>query len=344
MTKVKKIAVEADASEQRLDRWLKRQIPALSQIIIEKMCRKGELRIDSCRARPSTRLKLGQVVRIPPLSETKKKAPKKSIYLAAKQVELIKSTVIFKDDDIIVINKPSGLAVQGGSGQRNNHVDAMLVALQEESYEKPRLVHRLDKDTSGILLVARSRKAADKLTNSFKQRKVTKMYWALVSGNLPEPSGTIKYSLSRKKGRGLGDKMICVQPNEVNRFTDAKSAQTDYVVIETIPKLFSWIGLLPVTGRTHQLRAHMAAIACPIIGDKKYGNTDTLKKTEKPTRNISEIGQEKLHLHARSISFTHPIKGNDVFFEAELPSHMLKTWGVFGWEQKSAPKNPFNEY
>ena len=256
MSRVQTLTVGADDADQRLDRWLRRQFPHLPQGRIEKMCRKGELRVDGGRVKANTRLEAGQQVRIPPLPEPGdiQTAPKPQVSNA--DARMIQNAVIYRDDHIIALNKPPGLPVQGGSKQAR-HVDGLAEALRFGLEEKPRLVHRLDKDTSGVLIMARSRAVAKALTASFRHRNTRKIYWAAVAG-VPSPRmGTIKFGLVKAPGpgaRGEGEKMLCLHPREVEATEGAKHATSDYAVIEAAGGRCAWVALVPVTGRTHQLR------------------------------------------------------------------------------------------
>ena len=253
---------------------------------------------------------------------------------------------MYKDDYIIAINKPAGLAVQGGSGQMR-HVDGLSAALKFDLENKPKLVHRLDKDTSGVLLLARTGLAASGLTKAFQSRETRKIYWAAVAG-CPHPKvGTIKYGLIKASGHGpngSGEKMQCIHPNEVADMSDAKHATTDYSVLEDVGKRASWVALVPITGRTHQLRAHMAELGNPIVGDGKYGTNAQTNEGDGWGAQLGGDISRKMHLHARSITFTHPITKKEIHVTAELPDHMEKTWATFGWEVKYAPIDPFEVY
>jgi len=344
---VQYLEVDADGQDQRLDRWFRRMFPHVPQGRIEKMCRKGEIRVDGGRVKTSTRLATGQQVRVPPLPEpdpsNERPAPAS---VSAADAEMIRACVLYRDDDMIVLNKPAGLPVQGGSGQ-SRHVDGLAEALKFGFDEKPRLVHRLDKDTSGVLLLARTGRAAAALTRAFQSKQTRKIYWALVAGHPEQMVGTIKFGLVKQAGHGPhgeGEKMICVPPAEVETTPGAKRAISDFVVIETVGKRATWVGLVPVTGRTHQLRAHMAAIGCPIIGDGKYGGSAQVNEGEGWGAGIGGDLSRKMHLHARSISLRHPSTGKEMFFEAPLPDHMQRTWDYFGWNLKWAPKDPFEIY
>ncbi len=346
MKRVQLIEVAADDAGMRLDRWLRRRFPQLGQGRIEKMCRKGELRIDGGRVKAATRLDTGQMVRVPPLPEGP--APMvvpKTQDISPEDARMIREAVIWRDDDIIAINKPAGLPVQGGSGQRR-HVDGLAEALKFGLDEKPRLVHRLDKDTSGILLLARNGRAARGLTRAFAARTTRKIYWAVVAG-VPSPRmGTIRFGLVKAPGHGphgAGERMICLHPDQVAGHDGARHATSDYAVLETAGRRASWVALVPVTGRTHQLRAHMAEIGHPIIGDGKYGTNRQTNEGDGWGAQLGGDVSRKLHLHARMLSFFHPVTGNRLTLVAPLPPHMRKTWELFAWDERDVPADPFDE-
>ena len=347
MSGVQIIEVDEDGQNQRLDRFLRRTFPELGQGRIEKMCRKGECRVNGGRVRASTRLSFGQSVRVPPLPDIKDMPRDTATAKITKaDAQMIRASVLYKDDYIIAINKPAGLAVQGGSGQMR-HVDGLSAALKFDLENKPKLVHRLDKDTSGVLLLARTGLAASGLTKAFQSRETRKIYWAAVAG-CPHPKvGTIKYGLIKATGHGpngSGEKMQCIHPNEVADMSDAKHATTDYSVLEDVGKRASWVALVPITGRTHQLRAHMAELGNPIVGDGKYGTNAQTNEGDGWGAQLGGDISRKMHLHARSITFTHPITKKEIHITAELPDHMEKTWATFGWEVKYAPIDPFEVY
>ena len=345
MSQIKFRKIESDDQDQRLDRWLKRSFPVLNQIKIEKLCRKGEIRLNKGRVKPSRRLALGDIVRIPPIQNDKVVLSKPSILFSEYDIKIIKRAVIYQDDHLLVINKPPGLASQGGSSQKDRHVDSLSGVFKKKgNTEKPKLVHILDKDTSGILILAKNRKTAEFMTKSFKLKTVEKIYWALVAGVPKEDIGTIRFSLAKKKLSNGVEKVVPILPHEEKNYLDAKRSITDYVVIEKVSQRTSWLGLSPITGRTHQLRAHLAAIGCPIIGDTKYGIRKQTNNGEGWGAHIGGIISRKLHLHARSITFEHPMTGELMFLEADLPSHMANAWDTFNWDLKWAPKNPFKIY
>ena len=347
MSGPEQVTVAPEEADLRLDRWLRRRHPHVPQGLVERMCRKGEIRVNGGRVRPATRLEAGQTVRLPPLPELRdggaETAPQPAVSEA--DAAMIRACVIWRDDDVLALNKPPGLAVQGGSGQRR-HVDGLAEALRFGAEEKPRLVHRLDRDTSGVLLMARSARAASGLTRAFRDRTARKTYWAAVAG-LPSPrAGTIRYGLVKAPGHGSGgegEKMLCIPPDDIARTEGAKRATTDYRVIEAAAQRAAWVALRPVTGRTHQLRAHMAAIGHPVVGDGKYG-TNAQENTG--TGWGAQLGggvSRKLHLHARSLDLIHPRTGALLSLTAPLPEHMARTWELFGWRPGDAPADPFGE-
>ncbi len=342
MSKVQTLPVAAGEGDQRLDRWLKRRFPHLRQGRIEKMCRKGEIRVDGGRVKSSTRVEEGQQVRIPPLPDPNA-VEDRPRDISPADAKMIQSCVIYKDDHVIALNKPAGLPTQGGSKQ-TKHVDGLAEALRFGLEEKPRLVHRLDKDTSGVLLLARTRLAAKKLTEAFRHRNTEKIYWALVAG-VPIPKlGSVKYGLVKMPGhgrKGENEKMRCVHPREVDSVEGAKRAHTDYTVLTSLADRTAWLALTPVTGRTHQLRAHMAEIGHPIIGDGKYGGSQQENLGDGWGAGMGEEIGRRLHLHARSIRIEHPATGKELWIKASLPSHMKHSWSFFGWEESHAPDKPF---
>ncbi|MEM8555819.1 MAG: RluA family pseudouridine synthase [Pseudomonadota bacterium] len=347
MSGVQTRTIGEGAADQRLDRWFRREFPHVSQGRIEKMCRKGEIRVDGGRVKAATRLEAGQTVRIPPLPDSASPAPDKpkGPRISDADAELIQSAVLFRDDHVLALNKPPGLASQGGSGQ-TRHVDGLAEALKFGFDDKPRLVHRLDKDTSGVLIMARTRKVADALTRAFRSRDARKIYWAAVAG-VPSPSmGTVRYGLVKAGGHGAkgeGEKMRCLHPDQVAKVDGAKHAVTDYAVLSPLGRRAAWMALVPVTGRTHQLRAHMAEMGHPIVGDGKYGGSGQENLGDGWGAQLGGEISRKLHLHARSLSLTHPVTGNRLTLTAPLPDHMARTWHAFDWHAADVPADPFDE-
>lgn len=342
MSGVQHLTVEPEEADQRLDRWLRRRMPGLAQGRIERLCRKGEIRVDGGRVRAATRLEAGQTVRLPPLAEDVTAPARAPFRPSADDAEMIRAAVIYRDEHVIALNKPPGLAVQGGSGQVR-HVDALAEALRFEREEKPKLVHRLDRDTSGVLVMGRSARAAAALARAFQSRDARKVYWAAVAGAPHPRAGTIRLGLVKAPGHGRGgegEKMLPVPFESVPDTPGARRATTDYRVIEAAGRRAAWVALSPLTGRTHQLRAHMAAIGHPIIGDGKYGSGVTM---EGRAPDLGGAVSRKLHLHARSLDIAHPVGGARLVLTAPLPEHMARTWDLMGWDPKDAPDDSFPE-
>ncbi|MCR8826000.1 RluA family pseudouridine synthase [Pseudosulfitobacter koreensis] len=344
MSRVQTITVGSDEGDQRLDRWMKRRFPQVSQGMIEKFCRKGEIRVDGGRVKSATRLEEGQQVRIPPLPDGEAPPPPSRTRITDADAKMIRNCVIYRDDHVIALNKPPGLAVQGGSGQSDRHVDALSEALMFDAEEKPRLVHRLDRDTSGVLLMARTRLAAKALTASMRHRETRKIYWAIVAG-VPTPYlGEVRYGLVKAGGHGKGgegEKMIAVHPRDVDSTPGAKRAHTLYATLFRVGSRASWVALEPITGRTHQLRAHMAEVGHPIVGDGKYGGSGQENMGDGWGAQLGGIISKKLHLHARMMRFEHPETRKVITVTAELPEHMAHSWDTFGWTEDLAADDPF---
>ena len=342
------ITIGADEGDQRIDRWLKRKLPQMTQGAVEKMFRTGQLRVDGGRVKANTRIETGQEVRVPPLPDASAPAPERTKKPSVKQsdAEMIQSAVLWRDEHIIALNKPAGLPSQGGSGQGDRHVDGLTEALMFGYKDRPKLVHRLDKDTSGVLLLARTDRIARALSEAFRHRLTRKIYWAAVAG-VPHPRmGSIKYGLVKAPGRGRmgeGEKMVAVHPGEVATTEGAKRAHTDYAVLDALGGRVSWAAMVPITGRTHQLRAHMAEIGHPIIGDGKYGGSGQENLGDGWGAQLGGEISRKLHLHARMIRFEHPITKKLITVTAPLPDHMVRTWKTLGWSEHDVPEDPFAE-
>jgi 23S rRNA pseudouridine955/2504/2580 synthase len=319
-------AVEADEAEIRLDRWFRRHFPGLTQGAIEKLCRTGQVRIDGKRVEAATRLAPGQMVRIPPLpaapaAPAKAQAPPPD----ERMLREAQAMVLYRDDDLIVLAKPSGLATQGGPGIAR-HVDMMLEALRFDAADRPRLVHRLDRDTSGVLVVARTPGVAAKLAAAFRGRTVEKVYWAVVVGRPVPVEGRVDLALKRITGQPEGARRVAVaEPGDADR----ANAITEYRTLDHAGRRLAWLELRPLTGRTHQLRVHCAALGAPILGDVAYG---TPRSEPEGPRNSALIEglSERLHLHARQISLPHPA-GGTLVVEADLPAHMQATFRALGF-------------
>tara|TARA_R110002110_G_scaffold67960_8_gene184472 strand:+ start:566 stop:1558 length:993 start_codon:yes stop_codon:yes gene_type:complete len=321
MSQVSQIGVSDEEDGLRLDRWFKRHFPMLTHGRLEKLLRTGQVRIDGARAKANARLATGQVVRVPPLGEDAEKPAPKAIHApSADDAEMIRACVIHKDKSVIVINKPAGLAVQGGT-KTERHLDGMLDALTFEAKERPRLVHRLDRDTSGVLVLARNAKAAAALARAFKQKDARKIYWALVVG-VPVPrQGTIDLALT-KQGGPRAERVFAAEKDDEG----ARDAVTHFSTVATAAHKLAWVAFMPLTGRTHQIRAHASAIGTPIVGDGKYGGVNA-----HPGGEIAR----RLHLHARSLDIAHP-DGGRLFLEAELPPHMKASWRLLGFDERDA--------
>ncbi len=346
MSRVQTIDVAPDEADQRLDRWLRRQFPHLGQGRIEKMCRKGELRVDGGRVKPATRLAAGQRVRVPPLPDAARAQGQARAHVSDADARMIRDTVIYRDDHVIALNKPPGLPVQGGS-KLTRHVDGLAEALRFGFEDKPRLVHRLDKDTSGVLILARTREAARGLTAAFRHRATRKIYWAAVAG-VPQPRmGTIKYGLIKAPGHGKageGEKMLCLHPRAVDETPGAKHSTTEYATLDVAGSRTAWMALVPVTGRTHQLRAHMAELGHPIVGDGKYGGSGQENLGDGWGAQLGGDVSRKLHLHARSLIIEHPVTRNLLHLTAPMPDHMARTWELFQWRAEDVPADPFEDF
>jgi 23S rRNA pseudouridine955/2504/2580 synthase len=343
MSAVQMLTVAGDEGEQRLDRWFKRRFPHVTQGAVEKMCRTGQVRVDGGRVKASDRVVPGMEIRVPPLPVGEAPKPVES-RMAKTDAGMIQDAVLWKDEHMIVLNKPAGLPSQGGSGQGERHVDALAEALKFGYKEKPKLVHRLDKDTSGVLLLARTDRVARALSEALRHREARKIYWAVVAG-VPHPrQGSIKFGLVKAPGRGRGgegEKMLCVHPSKVAETEGAKRAQTDYFTLWFLGARLSWMALEPVTGRTHQLRAHMAEIGHPIMGDGKYGGPGQENPGDGWGATSGGDISRKLHLHARSLSIEHPVTKTMMTFTAPLPDHMARTWKLMDWKETDVPADPF---
>jgi len=317
--------VDPDEAGMRLDRWFREHYPEISFGHLQKLLRSGQVRVDGGRAKTNTRLDSGQAVRVPPLSGDRVAPAQQKQGGAAgnpNDADILRSMLLHEDDQVLVFNKPAGLAVQGGSGLKT-HVDAMLEAWRDRKGQKPRLVHRLDRDTSGVLVVARTRLAASKLAAAFRSRATRKIYWALVKG-VPKPrQGRISTWLAKGEG-DQGERMRVVRHGK----DEASHAVSVYSVVDQAGQKLAWLSMRPVTGRTHQLRAHAAHIGHPIIGDAKYFEAD---------HNWEFPGgmQNKLHLHARRIVIPHPA-GGTLDVTAPLPPHMQQSWALLGFDADAA--------
>ena len=318
-TAVQNVAVTADEAGMRVDRFFEARFPGLSFSHIQRVIRKGEVRVNGKRTEPKSRLEAGQTVRIPPLRLDQTKPHGAGSEAEENTREFLKSILLYEDDDVLVFNKPMGLAVQGGSGT-TRHLDGMLNTMRDAHGQRPRLVHRLDKDTAGCLLVAKTRFAAAALAKTFRSRSARKVYWALVAGVPKVQQGRVSTFLAKEEREDESVMRIARHGDK-----GAMHAVTYYAVVETSGPLLAWISLKPVTGRTHQLRAHMAHIEHPIIGDPKYFALENWQ--------LPGGMQDKLHLLARRIAVPHP-RGGTLDVTAPLPPHMLQSWNLLGLDAK----------
>ena len=323
MAVVEQVKVEADEAGLRLDRWFKLHYPGLGFGHLQKLLRSGQVRVDGGRAKSDTRIAPGQMIRVPPIDADPARAKVGPLTMGTmrnrEDGDVLRQMLIYEDEKVLVFNKPAGLAVQGGSGV-SRHVDDMLEAWRNKKGEKPRLVHRLDRDTSGVLVVARTRSAAVALTKAFRERDTKKTYWALVKG-VPSPKeGRISTYLVKEQTED-GDRMRIAKHGDEG----ADHAVSNYRQIDQVGQQFAWIEMEPYTGRTHQLRVHAAHIGHPILGDPKYFDHDT---------NWEFPGgvQKRLHLHARRIIIPNP-SGGVIDQTAPLPPHMVQTWNLFGFDE-----------
>jgi 23S rRNA pseudouridine955/2504/2580 synthase len=320
--KVETLRVSDGEADMRLDRWFRAHFPEVGYTYLQKLLRSGQIRIDSKRAQANDRLSAGSEIRVPAIVRQPKKSGtglKAPLGVSKGDRDAIEKMIIYEDEQVLVLNKPFGLAVQGGTGTKK-HIDGMLEGMSDRfGGERPRLVHRLDRDTTGVLLVAKTREAASRLGRTFQTRSAAKTYWALVKGVPKPPQGKVEAALVKASGPD-GDKVRKALPGEQER---AMHATTHYSVIDRVAHKASWVSLKPVTGRQHQLRAHMHLIGNPIVGDNKYEGDVNM-----PAENI----EKKLHLHARRLVIPHPKTGRPIDVTAPLPAHMAATWDLLGFD------------
>ncbi len=318
--KVETLRVGDGEANMRLDRWFRIHFPEVGYTYLQKLLRSGQVRIDSKRAQANDRLTSGMEVRVPAIVRQPKKSGvglKAPLGVSKGDRDQIEKMIIYEDEHVLVLNKPFGLAVQGGSGTKK-HIDGMLEGMADRfGGERPRLVHRIDRDTTGILLVAKTRDAAARLGKTFQSRSAGKTYWALVIGVPKPPQGKIEAALVKASGPD-GDRVRKALPGEQ---AVAMHATTHYSVIDQVGRKAAWVSLKPVTGRQHQLRAHMHMIGHPIVGDNKYDGDKNM-----PAENMDV----KLHLHARRLIIDHPKTGKKIDVTAPLPDHMRRTWATLG--------------
>ncbi|WP_072392779.1 RluA family pseudouridine synthase [Hyphomicrobium sp. CS1GBMeth3] len=328
--RVETIEVAEREAGMRLDRWFRLHFPEVTHGYLQKLLRSGQVRVDARRVEAKERLEAGAQVRVPKAARTPREespaAKAQALRASEADRKLIESIILYEDDDVLVLDKPFGIAVQGGTGTRR-HIDGMLAGMIDRFGDRPRLVHRLDRDTTGVLLVAKHRDAAAKLGRIFQTRSAAKTYWALVKGVPKPPQGKIEAALVKAAGPE-GDRVRKARPGEQK---EAMHATTHYSVIDRAAHKAAWVSLKPVTGRQHQLRAHMELIGHPIVGDNKYeGGLDL------PAENI----EPKLHLHARRLIIPHPAgQGKKIDVTAPLPPHMRTTWDLLGFDARRFDKD-----
>jgi len=323
MREVRTLYVDTGEDGVRLDRWFKRRWPHLNHIQIQKLTRSGQIRVDGARAKPDTRLAAGAQVRVPPLPDAPAPGEREKKGLDPRESAYARSLVLYEDEEVLALNKPAGLAVQGGT-KTVKHIDRLLSAWGE-GLERPRLVHRLDRDTSGVLVLGKTPGAAAKLAGAFARRKAQKTYWALVAG-FPKPGeGVLELPLAK---RGIGDREMVVPADPKD--PDAEAAETEFVTISRAAHRAAWMALRPHTGRTHQLRAHMLAMGHPILGDPKYHDEASVELS----------AGLKLQLHARRLTLPHPSRGT-LTLEAPVSPEIKAGFERFGFDEHEADPEPF---
>jgi 23S rRNA pseudouridine955/2504/2580 synthase len=323
MREVRTLYVDVGEDGSRVDRWFKRRWPHLNHIQLAKLLRSGQIRVDGGRVKADTKLVAGSQVRVPPFPDAKETADKRE-GISPRDAAFARSLVLYEDNQVLALNKPAGLAVQGGT-KTAHHIDRLLSAWGE-GVQRPKLVHRLDRDTSGVLLLGRTPVSAARLSGAFAKRRAQKTYWAIVAGAPRPPEGVIELHLIKK---GIGDRELVV-PADPKEF-GADPAETEYVTVARAGQKATWMALRPHTGRTHQLRVHMKAIGHPILGDPKYGDDTS-----------AQLGDGlKLQLHARRVSLPHP-GGGTLVVEAPLSPEMKAGFARFGFDEHEADADPFH--
>ena len=325
MAKGQDIIIEKDDANCRLSTWISRNNKQLNFNTINTLCRKGLIKVNGLKTNASYRLLAGDTISLPSHSlkvSDNRSNPKLDSSLEKRLLDCI----IFRDNYLIAINKPEGLASQGGSFQGDRHIDAYKSTFQFDSNEAPRLIHRLDKDTSGVLLLARNVKAANIFTSLFKEKLIRKVYWALVEGVPKKEEGIVESYIGEVDIWKPNFKKDLVQEKIGLNKGKKKKALSYYKIIEKVGSQYSWLQLEPATGRTHQLRIHCAKLGTTIVGDRKYRNSQSKDS------NYIPLGSKKLFLHSRSLNFIHPVSKKTIIIEAELPKHMSLVWKQFDWE------------
>ncbi|MGC5779129.1 RluA family pseudouridine synthase [Methylobacterium sp. NFXW15] len=316
---VQTLTVEADEAGMRIDRFLTARFPQLPFTRVQSIVRKGELRVDGKRAKPNDRLEPGMSVRVPPLRLDQPSERPRNPARESDDAAFIRSLILYEDAEMMILNKPFGLAVQGGSGTVR-HVDGLLESMIGPDGQKPRLVHRLDKDTAGCLIIAKTRLAASTLAKSFRSRAARKIYWALCAGVPRVRQGRVSTYLAKDEPTDADARMRIAKHGEEG----ASHALTYYAMVDQAAQKLSWLSFKPVTGRTHQLRAHAAHIGHPIVGDPKYFSVENWE--------LPGGIQNRLHLLARRIVIPHPRTGKPVDVSAPLPQHMAQSWNLLGFD------------
>jgi 23S rRNA pseudouridine955/2504/2580 synthase len=307
------LTVPAEAGDSRLDRYLRRTVEGLTQGVLQKLCRTGKIRVDGAKVEANARVAAGQVVTMPDLAPPAERPKERHVMVMdAHMIKDLEGMILYRDESIIVLNKPAGLPSQGGKGI-TVHLDGMLDSLRFDGTERPKLVHRLDRDTSGVLVLARGVKAASKLAAAFRGRDIEKTYWALLWGVPDVLAGRIDLPLNRIEGAGSSRSEPAARDDK-----EALKALTEYRIIDYAGKKFAWAELMPLTGRMHQLRVHCLALGTPILGDASYGMA------------FADGFAPQLHLHARRLNVPHP-DGGFLTVEAPLPKHMRDSFLHLGF-------------
>lgn len=320
-----RIAIGEQDEGMRLDRWLRNRHPGLPQGRIERLLREGRIRANGAKVRAGHRLCVGDEICLPATLATDVTPRLSPVGISAAEESMLADRVLHVDDHLLVIDKPPGLAAQGGTGQSRS-VDRLSRGLFGEGAEPPRLVHRLDRGTSGVMVLARTRRAASVLSRAFRERRVEKVYWAAVRGRVAPPAGVLAGEIARAPG-SVDRRMQVLSSEESGRRPEARDARTWYRTVDTAGRTASWLALRPETGRTHQIRVQLATGGNTILGDRRYGSSGR-----------KEIGSPRdLHLHARAIVVPHPESGERLEFSASLPEHMRETWNLFGWDPDANP-------
>lgn len=334
MSGIRMITVKDDDEGQRIDRWIKKYVPDMPYVLAQKLMRKGAIRADGKRVKPDTRLKGGQEIKIPPFdSKAPSKTPRKQ-KLSDEDAAFVRSLVLYEDEHVIALNKPYDLAVQGGT-KTKRHIDGMLEAFKNKEGVVPRLVHRLDKETSGVLLLARSAKCARELGFAFKKKAVRKIYWAVVSPTPETYEGTIKAPIV--KSGGDYEKMVIDDE-------DGKFAVTEYTIVEHAGRAAAFVAFWPRTGRTHQIRVHAAEVLkTTILGDRKY-RAEKDEESKLIDANLAGMDiAKRMHLHAHRLILPHPMKNGQVLdIKAPLSPELAKSWKSLGFNHRYK-QDPFAE-